>query len=199
MKNQRNQVIALLVLVIGWAVYWQFFVNVPKTQVAAQTAAAKAAKADSLLQIRFRRIRFETDALYHYRIKPTAFDATHNAFRLPNGGGSGDAGALAADGASKPAAQDAFGPPTPDYAANLLKAAVASMRIGGVVTLNGTTQLTVDGELHKEGDEFTAKVLNSKGVLKSVLIKIKQLSTSSVTLLLDVSEGGGAEQKVRLN
>ena len=61
------------------------------------------------------------------------------------------------------------GPPPPGYAASLLNQAIAEVRIGGVMTRNGTTQLTVDGQLHREGDVFTAKVLS-----KLVLIKIKQ-------------------------
>ena len=204
MKNQRNQIIALVVLVIGWALYWHFFVSVPHalvSTVAAKTAAAKAAKPDSLLQLRFRRIRFEMDALYHYRISPASFDAKGNPFRIQTGvNGSNDSSATSADTTSKtgPAEQIPIGPPPPDFAEKLLKSAIAAMRIGGVVTRNGTTQLTVDGQLHREGDEFTAKVVNSKGQINPVLIRIKNLSTSAVTLSLE-SEGGGAEMKVRIN
>ncbi len=202
MKNQRNQLIALVVLVIGWAVYWHFYIKVPHNQVAAKAAAAKAAKADSLLQTRFRKVRAEMDALYHYRIKPVPFDTQWNPFRIPRGMEAiADSGGSAADNSAKAGPQDSTpaGPPPPDYADKLLKSAVASMKIGGVVTLNGITQLTVDGELHKEGDEFAARILNSKGQIRPILIKIVHLSTSSVTLALGSSEGGGAELRVRLN
>jgi hypothetical protein len=111
-----------------------------------------------------------------------------------------DSNAATADATSKSgqAEQTPIGLPPPDYSEKLLKSAIAAMRIGGVVTLNGTTQLTVDGQLHKEGDEFTARVPNSKGQLNPVLVRIKNLTSSSVTLALE-SEGGGAEIKVRLN
>jgi hypothetical protein len=200
MKNQRNQVIALVVLIIGWAAYWHFYIKMPQLKVA-QAAAAKATKSDSLLQIRFRKVRSEMDALYHYRINPAAFNAQSSPFRIPRGmEGPGDGGNAAADSALKALPSDSAsnGPLPPDSAEKLLRSAVASMRIGGVVTLNGTTQLTVDGQLHKEGDEFAARVPISKGQVKPILIKIKLLSTSSVTLVLE-SEGGGAEIRVRLN
>jgi hypothetical protein len=200
MKKQSNQVIALVVLVIGWALYWHFFIKVPHAVVVAKTPSVKVAKADSLLQIRLRKVRAEMDSLYHYRINPAAFDSQWNPFRIPKGmEGSADLGSAAPDLATKAASTDsAQAGQAPDYAEKLLKSAIASMRIGGVVTLNGTTQLTVDGQLHKDGDEFTAKVPTSKGQLKFVLIKIRLLSTSSVTLVLE-SEGGGAEVRVRLN
>jgi hypothetical protein len=201
MKNQRNQMIALVVLVIGWAVYWHFYVKVPRALVAAKAAAAKAARADSPLQLRFRKIRAEMDALYHYRISPAAFNGEGNPFRIPKGMDvSADSGAAAADASSRtgPVEQVPIGPPPPDYGEKLLRSAIAAMKIGGVVTLNGTTQLTVDGQLHKEGDEFAAKVANSKGQLRPVLVKIRNLTTSSVTLALE-SDGGGAEIRVRLN
>jgi hypothetical protein len=200
MKKQSNQVIALVVLVIGWALYWHFFIKVPHVVVVATTHSVKVAKADSLLQIRLRKVRSEMDSLYHYRINPAPFDSQWNPFRIPKGmEGSADLGSAAPDLATRAAPTDsAQTGQAPDYAEKLLKSAIASMRIGGVVTLNGTTQLTVDGQLHRDGDEFTAKVPTSKGQLKFVLIKIRLLSTSSVTLVLE-SEGGGAEIRVRLN
>jgi hypothetical protein len=200
MKNQRNQLIALVVLVIGWAAYWHFFIKVPRTVVVVKAPTVKVVKADSLLQIRLHKIRAEMDSLYHYRINPATFDTQWNPFRIPKGmEGSAESGGAPLDLTAKTALADSSqAGPSPDYAEKLLKSAIASMRIGGVVTLNGITQLTVDGQLHKEGDEFTAKVPTSKGQLKFVLIRIRLLSTSSVTLVLE-SEGGGAEMRVRLN
>jgi hypothetical protein len=202
MKNQRNQMIALVVLVIGWALYWHFFIKVPHALVAAKAAEAKAAtKSDSLLQQRFHKVRGEMDALYHYRISPAAFDAKGSPFRIPKGmDGAAETSQAAAEANGRAGASDQIpiGPQAPDFAEKLLKSAIAAMRVGGVVTMGGTTQLTVNGELHKEGDEFTTRVPNSKGQLSPVLIKIKTLTTSSVTLSLE-SDGGGAEMKLRLN
>jgi hypothetical protein len=201
MKNQRNQMIALVVLVIGWALYWHFYIKVPHALVAAKVAAAKAAKADSLLQQRFHKVRSEMDALYHYRISPAAFSAKDNPFRIQKGlDPSSESSAATTDATPKSGSteQIPIGPQAPDFAEKLLKTAIAAMKIGGVVSMNGTTQLTVDGQLHKQGDEFTAKVPNSKGQPTPVLIKIKTLTTSSVTLVLE-SDGGGAEMKLRLN
>src|ERR1700677_798617 len=102
MENQRNQVIALVVLIIAWAAYWHFYVKVPHAAVAAKAAEEKAAKADNLLVLRFHRIRAEMDALYHYRINPDPFDAKWNPFRIPKGmEGPTDAGTAAPDGILK--------------------------------------------------------------------------------------------------
>ena len=175
MKNQRNQMIALVVLVIGWALYWHFYIKMPKALVAAKAAAAaKVIKSDSLLQQRFHKVRAEMDALYHYRISPTAFDGRQSPFRIQKGmDGAAGMATVAVETSSKasPSEQGSSGPQPPDVAEKVLKTAIAAMRIGGVVSMNGTIQLTVDGQLHKEGDEFTAKVPNAKGHLNSVLIK----------------------------
>jgi hypothetical protein len=202
MNKQKNQLIALVALVLGWALYWHFYIKMPHKTVAAKAETAKATKADSLLVQRFHRVRAEMDAMYHYRLKPSPFDASGDPFRIPKGmEDTSDTGTTAAaDANPKGLAADtaASGPPPPDYGEKLLKSAVAGMKIGGVVTLNGITQLTVDGALHKEGDEFAAKVLNAKGQPRPILVRIRHLTTSSVTLVLE-SDGGGAELRVRLN
>jgi hypothetical protein len=135
------------------------------------------------------------DALYHYRIKPTPFNPRWNPFRLP-GVSDVQPGNLTAQKATTEASQT--GIPSPDIAENLLKSAISVARIGGVVTMNGTVQLTVGAQLHKEGDIFTVKVLNPKTQVQSVRIRIKQLSEAAVTLALEDSDVGSAEIKVRL-
>jgi hypothetical protein len=81
----------------------------------------------------------------------------------------------------------------PEFGEGLLAHAFALTRLGGVVTMNDTTQLTVNGELKKENDVFTTKVQG-----RLVLIRIKKLTTSVVTLALDDPAAGIAEMKVRL-
>jgi hypothetical protein len=142
------------------------------------------------------------DVLYHYRLKPVPFDATWDPFRVPQGIDlSSDSGNVSPQGSQKTAQLEPTlnGPLPPDYAAKLLKSAIASLKIGGVVTLKGMTALTVDGQLHREGDVFSTKIPNSKGQFRSVILLVKHLSTESVTLALVDSEAGSAEVKVRLN
>ncbi len=120
------------------------------------------------------------DALYHYRIKPQPFDTGGNPFRI-----------LTAK--YVPDANPGKGLPLGSGAESILKQAIAAVRIGGVVTMDGVTQLTVDGQLHKEGDVFAARVLT-----RLVLVKVKSLSTDTATLSLEGSSAGYAEIRVRL-
>jgi hypothetical protein len=197
MNKQRTQLAILAFLLIFWAVIWHYFIRVhPASPPVVKPVAAKPVAADSLLKTRFRRVRSEMDALYHYRIKPTPFNARWNPFRIP---GVSDVapGNLSAQKAT-PTEAPQLGIPTPNVAENLLKSAISVARIGGVVTMNGTVQLTVGAQLHKEGDVFTVKVLNPKTQVQSVRIRIKQLSEAAVTLALEDSDVGSAEIRVRL-
>jgi hypothetical protein len=197
MKKQRTQVIALVFLLIFWALLWKIVIRVsPRPPPAAKPAAAKVALNESPLIMRFHRLRAEMDALYHYRIKPTPFDARWDPFRIP-----GVANPAQANGrVSKTAPTDAsqLGVPPPDFAESLLRSAIAAVRIGGVMTMNGTVQLTVDSQLHREGDVFTARAQISKTEVKLIRIRIRQLSESAVTFALEDTEGGGAELRIRL-
>jgi hypothetical protein len=200
MKSQRNQLIILAALIIAWAVSWQLTVNKNRVPAAAPQPAARSAKAasqDSLLKARFRRVRAEMDSLYHYRIKPAPFDAHWNPFRMPAmmlvSTGEKAQAATADNSKNKPVDQSQQTTGTPELDEALLAHAIAGMRIGGVVTLGDTTQLTVDGQLHKEGDVFPTKV---RGRL--VLIRIRHLSVAAVTLALGDPNQGTAEIRVRL-
>jgi hypothetical protein len=94
---------------------------------------------------------------------------------------------------SKPTAAP-LAPSAPDeFGDTLLAHAVALIHIAGVVVMNDTTQLNVDGQLHKQGDVFTVKIRS-----RLVLIRIKNLSTTFVTLALDDPDAGTAETRVRL-
>jgi hypothetical protein len=201
MKTQRSQVIVLVILLIVWAVCYRVFIRVPHiATAAAKGTAAKSAQTDSLLRTRFHRVRAEMDSLYHYRIKPAAFDGHTNPFRIPTAmSGAGELADAAASKEAKASSAVSYEPPPPDFADKLLKRVVAGMRIGGVVTMGGITQLTVDGQLHREGDVFPAKIPSSTGPSKSVLIRVKHLSTTSVTLALEDTTSGGAEIRVRVN
>jgi hypothetical protein len=193
MNKQTKNLIALAVLVVLTGVSYRINRIPTAAPSAIKTMAAKAAQQDSPLKARFHRVRAEMDGLYHYRIKPVAFDASSNPFRI-----------TAAMGATIQAAQPAVGtkgiadqaPPVvaPDETGDiLLSHAIALAKLGGVVVMNDTTQLTIDGQLHKEGDVFTVKVRS-----RLVLIRIKSLSTTSVTLALDDPEVGNSEANVRL-
>ena len=194
MKKQRTQVIALVALIVVWALLWHLDVRTPPPVV--NTAPAKVTQAESPLKARFRHVRYEMDSLYHYRIKPTPFDGHWNPFRIP---GVED-GAPAIVPVAKPSAMDAsqLGIRPPDFAETLLKSAIDSVRIGGVVTMKGTIQLTVDAQLHKQGDVFTARVPTSSTESKPIRIRIRQLSEAAVTFALDDPDAGNAELKVRL-
>ena len=215
MKKQSTQLIFLVSLVVIWAVLWHLYIKVPhnETPTSAPPPPPKANQSENLLRTRFHRVRAEMDVLYHYRLKPVPFDATWDPFRVPQGIDlSSDSGNVSTQGSQKTAQLEPTlnGPLPPDYAAKLLKSAIASLKIGGVVTLKGMTALTVDvitplikaifgGQLHREGDVFSTKIPNSKGQFRSVILLVKHLSTESVTLALVDSEAGSAEVKVRLN
>jgi hypothetical protein len=204
MKKQSTQLIFLVSLVVIWAVLWHLYIKVPhnETPTSAPPPPPKANQSENLLRTRFHRVRAEMDVLYHYRLKPVPFDATWDPFRVPQGIDlSSDSGNVSPQGSQKTAQLEPTlnGPLPPDYAAKLLKSAIASLKIGGVVTLKGMTALTVDGQLHREGDVFSTKIPNSKGQFRSVILLVKHLSTESVTLALVDSEAGSAEVKVRLN
>jgi hypothetical protein len=197
MKKQRKQLAILALLLIFWAVVWHFFIKVhPAAPPGAKPAAAKPVQAESPLRARFRRVRAEMDALYHYRIKPTPFNARWNPFRIPGVSDVLPGNLPASKATSTEGSQTGAAPP--DLAENLLKSAISVARIGGVVTMNGTVQLTVGAQLHKEGDVFTVKVMNPKTQIQSVRIRIKQLSEAAVTLALEDSDVGSAEIRVRL-
>ncbi len=201
MKSQRNQVIALVALLIIWAVSWRLMgpKGASAPAVVAKAAAAKAStQQDNLLHNRFHHIRSEMDALYHFRTKPAPFDTAGNPFHISA------AMALAESaGQSRPEAQEKqasvvpgqLAPPVQaaETGSTLLRHAIEAARIGGVVTLGDKTELTVDGQLHKEGDVFTVRVKT-----KLVLIRIKHLATTSVTLALDDPDAGTAEMHIRL-
>ena len=199
MKSQRNQLIVLGALIVIWAVSWRLTAvrNAAPKPPPPATPAVRAAAQDSLLKIRFRKVRSEMDGLYHYRIKPAPFDAHWNPFRMPAlmlvSSAEKTQAATADNSKLKPSDQSQQSQAAPEVGEALLSHAIAGLRIGGVVTRDNTTQLTVDGQLHKEGDAFTTKVHG-----RPVLIRIKHLSTASVTLALDDPDTGSAEARVRL-
>jgi hypothetical protein len=102
-------------------------------------AAARTVGTDSFPLLRFRGIRSEMNALSHYRIKPKPIDPSVNPFRIPGS---------KVEVASTPS--DPIFSST-DEAESLPNQAVANMRIGAIMPLNGTSQLTVDGQLYKQG------------------------------------------------
>jgi hypothetical protein len=194
MTKQTKNLIALGVLVVLTGVSYE--INIGSMQPTPATitalAAAKAAQQENPLMARFHKVRAEMDGLYHYRTKPTPFDTASNPFRIPTGVDFSDE---KAPPVAAKAAPDAPAAPTasPEFGEGLLTHAIALARLGGVVTMNDTTQLTVNGELHKQGDVFTVRIQN-----RLVLIRIKVLSTSFVTLALDDPASGAAELRVRL-
>jgi hypothetical protein len=192
MTKQTKNLIALGVLLVLTAISYRINRIPPTTPSAVKAAAARAALQDSPLKARFRRIRAEMDGLYHYRIKPIPFDASSNPFRIT--AGMGIASTVEAQPGAGPKTTPEPVASTPDeFGDALLAHAMSLTRLGGVVVMNDTTQLTVDGQLHKEGDVFTVRVRS-----RLVLIRIKNLSTTFVTLALDDPDAGKAEIKVRL-
>ncbi len=195
MSKQTKNLIALAVLTVLTAISYHFNIagKMKDTPAAVKAAAAaKAALPESPLQARFRKVRSEMDGLYHYRLKPAAFNSSENPFRIPDGINFSEDKTPTASSkglTDTPVAPNA----PPEFGEGLLAHAIALTRLGGVVTMNDTTQLTVNGELKKENDVFTTKVQN-----RLVLIRIKQLTTSYVTLSLDDPAAGTAELKVRL-
>jgi hypothetical protein len=133
------------------------------------------------------------DGLYHYRIKPTPFDASSNPFRLSPAMGVATAPPEPVAAAKSTEEPEQAKTAPDEFGQALLSHAIAEARLGGVVVMNDTTQLTVDGQLHKEGEVFTVKVRS-----RLVLIRIKHLSTTFVTLALDDPEAGTAEIRLRL-
>jgi len=194
MSKQTKNLLALVVLVVLTTISYHF--NVASKEItpaaAKALAAAKAVQLDTPLQARFRRVRGEMDTLYHNRLKPLAFVADPSPFRIPTGlnfTGDKSAPVTTRGPSDAPLAPGA----APEFGEGLLTHAIAITRLGGVVTMGDTTKLTVNGELRKEGDVFTVKVQN-----KLVLIRIKSLSTSFVTLALEDPASGVAELRVRL-
>jgi hypothetical protein len=197
MTKQTKNLIALGVLVVLTGISYQINIASKRTTATAAIkalAAAKAVQQESPLMARFHRVRAEMDGLYHYRTKPVPFDTTDNPFRIPEGVDFSDEKAPPVSPSKKPAADAPAAPNAPpEFGDGLLTHAIALTRLGGVVTMNDTTQLTVNGELHKQGDVFTVKVQN-----RLVLIRIKLLTTAFVTLALDDPASGTAELRVRL-
>jgi hypothetical protein len=192
MTKQTKNLITLGVLIVLTGISYRYNRIVAPPPSVIKTLAAKAAQQDSPLKARFRRVRAEMDGLYHYRIKPVPFDASANPFRLSAGMGSATGEQQPAAG-TKSSGQTLPASTTDESGDALLAHALSVTRLGGVVVMNDTTQLNVDGQLHKEGDVFTVKVRS-----RLVLIRIKSLSTTSVTLTLDDPDAGSAEMKVRL-
>jgi hypothetical protein len=196
MNKQAKQMLALVSLLILWAISWHFNKLPTPPPSVIQTKAAKAAQQDSLLKMRFHKVRAQMDSLYHYRIKPAPFDTKDNPFRIPAFMAQA---AAAKDDAVNPTKSTAVdvAPPVegpPESGEILLKHAIDATQMGGVVTMNGTTRINVNGELHKQGDVFTATV---KG--KLVLLRVKRLTSDFVVLALDDPSAGNAEARVRLN
>jgi hypothetical protein len=202
MTKQNKNLIVLGCLVVAWAISWRVNRIPDAVVVAPKTKAVKQAAQETMLTMRFHRIRAEMDGLYHYRLKPLPFEPEGNPFRLPSFMTTED---------SKPVVDDAL--PTPsrgakapvvdaapvaaepsESGATLLQHAIEATRIGGVVTMNDTSELNVNGELHKEGEVFTVRVK-----ARLVLIRIKRLTTSFAIMALDDPEAGTAEMRVRLN
>jgi hypothetical protein len=197
MKKQTKQLIALVLLLVLWAVSWR--VNrLPSAPVpVANKKVVREATQETPLTLRFHRIRAEMDGLYHYRLKPLPFVVESNPFRLPPSMMGDDDNHPAPPPPSGPSAKQAVdvGPAAPSESGEtLLRHAVQAARIGGVVTMNGTSQLNVNGELHKEGEVFTARLGT-----RLVLIRIKRLTTTFVIMVLDDPAAGSAELRVRLN
>jgi hypothetical protein len=196
MTKQNKQIVILCALVLIWAVSWLLMSSGRSTSALAVVAAkaAKAASQENALMARFHRIRAEIDGLYHYRIKPIPFDHAGDPFRIPQSMQSLENSKALTQNTKLSTAEPV---PASSIATEsgevLLAHAVSGMRIGGVVTMNDTTQLTVDGQLHKEGDVFTTNVQG-----RLVLIRIRHLSTVSATLALDDPSAGTAEMRVRL-
>lgn len=195
MSKQTKNLLALVVLVVLTAISYHYNIaskNVTVVVAKKAPVAAKVVQQETPLMLRFHRVRAEMDGLYHYRTKPTPFDPDANPFRFPAGVDfSNDKTPIA----TSKSPLDATLPTgaAPEFGEGLLSHAVALTRIGGIVTMADTTKLTVNGELRKEGDVFTVKIQN-----KLVLIRIKKLSTSFVTLALDDPASGVAELRVRL-
>jgi hypothetical protein len=179
MKKQLKQVVALVVLCVLWAVSAHYNKLPPAPPSVIKTKAAKST-GDTVLMARFHRVHAKMDVLYHHRIKPAPFDPSGDPFKI-------------ATAKYVAPSVEGKGPAPGSSAESILKQAVAAVRIGGVVTMDGITQLTVDGQLHKEGDVFAARVLT-----KLVLVKVKSLTTETVTLALEGSSAGYAEIRIRL-
>jgi hypothetical protein len=200
MNKQTKNLIVLGCLVVAWAVSWHYNRLPDQPVAAAKAKAVKTAAQETMLTMRFHRIRAEMDGLYHYRLKPVAFETEGNPFRLPSFMVSDDTKtaateAPAASGAKAPVIEVAPIVNEPSESGeSLLKHAVEATRIGGVVTMNDTSELNVNGELHKEGEVFTARVK-----ARLVLVKIKRLTTTFAIMTLDDPEAGNAEVRVRLN
>jgi hypothetical protein len=194
MKKQRNQVIALVLLCATWGALWLFYFRThPTAPPNPQAPAAKTPLVDSLLRIRFRRVRAEVDALYRYRTNPPPFEARYNPFRIP---GETEAPVVTIAKTTTDLSQQNARPP--DFAESLLKNAVSNVRVGGVVSRQGSIQLTIGGQLHKEGDVITANIPTSKGPFKPVHIRLVQLTEDTAVFALEDSETGNAEYTVHL-
>jgi hypothetical protein len=198
MNKQAKQVLTLVVLLVLWGISWR--VNrLPTVTVVAEmkAKAAKATQADNLLSMRFHRVRAQMDGLYHYRIKPPVFDTKANPFRLPSYMMEDTIETDIPASKSKGPLVEAAAP-VPEAPAEsgdlLLKHAIDTIHMGGVVTFGDATEININGELKKEGDVFTVTVKS-----RLVLLRIRHLTTSYVVLALDDPAAGNAEARVRLN
>jgi hypothetical protein len=196
MKKDTKQILFLVGLSLAWLVSWRLNRQPEAPPPPATKKTARESALESPLTMRFRRIRAETDALYHYRLKPIPFSFDNNPFRLPPSMESEDDQPKPPPAASAPKSGVVVVTPAAqsDTGETLLRKTIQSARIGGVVTMNGISQLNVNGELHKEGEVFSARLGT-----RLILIKIKKLTTTYAIMALDDPESGGAEMRIKLN
>jgi len=194
-KKETQQLLVLLALCVAWFISWRFN-RVPEVPPPVPKKQVRESAQETPLTIRFKRIRKEMDALYHYRLKPIPFSLESNPFRMP-------VSMEAEDDTPKPppnpaAPKSSVVQVAPSAQAEtgdaLLRHTIQSARIGGVVTLNGVSQLNVNGELHKEGEVFAARLGT-----RLILIRIKKLTTTYAIVALDDPQSGDAELRIKLN
>jgi hypothetical protein len=197
MSKQNKNLIALAVLVIATLISWRYNRIPAQPHSVIKTMAAKAVQQDNPLKARFRKIRLEMDALYHYRSKPAAFIADPSPFRLPPGMETSEMAkgpAFPSGGQGDKAVQVV---PTENVALEagdaLLSHAISLMHIGGMITMNSVSQIAINGQLRKQGDVFTVRVQT-----RLVLIKVRALAPGTMTLALDDPDAGTASARLKL-
>jgi len=139
---------------------------------------AEPASTPSTTNPRFKQTHAHIEALFqNRRTSAKAPDPRQNPFRT--------AGELLPSVVQAPVSPGENAPPAPAPSSDedLLRQAVATLKVGGIVLIDGRAQLTINKDTYKEGDILTARVQ-----AVPVYLRIRQITSNSIVFVLNNAE-----------
>ena len=148
-------------------------------------AAAKPADAETY-EARFKEVKQWIAELELARSQPPApLDPRHNPFRTPGSivmaarpGADSDGGARVPTGAGLAPAES-----TPGTNLSVLQQGAATLRVSGIVEINGSAHLVINKRPYKQGALVPTQVQG-----ETVYLRVKEIARRSVTLSLEDAE-----------